>query len=417
MFTSRSWLTLGAAAFGFTCGSVAIAQQPASVSAQDTERSGVLEEVTVTARKREERLLDVPLSISAFTAKDIEEKGFKTLEDVTRAAPGVQYSQQGGQIPGRFNSAIRFRGMNVNSDSPSLQLGALFVDGIYALGGTQSIPYDDVDRIEVVKGPQSATYGRSTFGGAINYITRTPSLTKYSGSLNLSAAKFNEDDISAAFEGPIVEDKLSFRIGGRYYTRGKLFTASDGGGLGEESSKSIQGTLFFNPIDALKIKMRGFYDVDDDGPSDGGLVQGLKNDTCTGTTVTTQDPMFPIARPKNYICGAVPVLGRAISATGGFNVIDTPTTLRTPQAAIVGFPNFLIDRLVTNPYPAAVTSAPTIDHIGLIRNVFRASLSADYDLPGGYRLTAQGGYNRLRASWIRAFGLTPLGYWEGEKLD
>ena len=88
MFTSRSWLTLGAAAFGFTCGSVAIAQQPASVSAQDTERSGVLEEVTVTARKREERLLDVPLSISAFTAKDIEEKGFKTLEDVTRAAPG-----------------------------------------------------------------------------------------------------------------------------------------------------------------------------------------------------------------------------------------------------------------------------------------------------------------------------------------
>ena len=410
MFISRSWLTLGAAAMGFTCGSVAIAQQPASASAQDTERSGVLEEVTVTARKREERLLDVPLSISAFTAKDIEEKGFKNLEDVTRAAPGVQYSQQGGQIPGRFTSAIRFRGMNVNSDSPSLQLGALFVDGIYSLGGTQSIPYDDVERIEVVKGPQSATYGRSTFGGAINYITRTPSLSKYSGSLNVTAAKFSENDISAAFEGPIVEDKLSFRIGGRYYNRGKLFTASDGGGLGEESSKSIQGTLFFNPVDALKIKLRGFYDVDDDGPSTGGIVQGIRNDSCTGKTIQTQDPKVPVANPMLYVCGAVPTISQAISATGG-SVIDTPTSLRPAQAGLIGLPNYLIDNLVNRPYPTAVSSAPRIDHIGLIRNVFRASISADYELPAEYTLTLQGGYNRLRASWIRDFGLTPLGYW------
>jgi outer membrane receptor protein involved in Fe transport len=161
-----------------------------SPSAAAQEASLGLEEVIVTARKTEERLIDAPLSITAFSADDIEEKGFKTLEDVARSAPGVQYSQQGGQIPGRFTSAIRFRGMNVNSDSPSLQLGSLFVDGIYVLGGTQSIPYDDVERIEVIKGPQSATYGRSTFGGAINYITRTPSLTEYSGRLNATGANY-----------------------------------------------------------------------------------------------------------------------------------------------------------------------------------------------------------------------------------
>jgi iron complex outermembrane recepter protein len=127
----------------------------------------------LAARKTEERLLETPVSITAFSADDIEKKGFQNLEDVARSAPGVQFSHQGGQIPGRYTSAIRFRGMNVNSDSPSLQLGSLFVDGIFVLGGTQSIPYDDVERIEVIKGPQSATYGRSTFGGAINYITRT----------------------------------------------------------------------------------------------------------------------------------------------------------------------------------------------------------------------------------------------------
>lgn len=130
--------------------------------AQNADNALVLEEITVTARKTEERLIEAPLSITAFSADDIEKKGFTTLEDVARSAPGVQYSQQGGQIPGRYTSAIRFRGMNVNSDSPSLQLGSLFIDGVYVLGGTQSIPYDDVERIEVIKGPQSATYGRST---------------------------------------------------------------------------------------------------------------------------------------------------------------------------------------------------------------------------------------------------------------
>jgi outer membrane receptor protein involved in Fe transport len=112
-----------------------------------------------------------------------------------------------------------------------------------------------------------------------------------------------------------------------------------------------------------------------------------------------------------YICGAVPELGSAISATGGYNIIDTPTSLRTSQAAAVGSPNFLIDNLVNAPNPAAVSSAPAIDHIGLARNVFRASLSAEYALPADYTLVFQGGYNRLRASWIRPFGLTPLGFW------
>lgn len=409
MIKSRLWAVTGAAALGFLGAAGATAQQASTPS--DSVSGIALEEVTVTSRKFSERLLDAPLSISAFTAKDIEEKGFKTLEDVTRAAPGVQYSQQGGQIPGRYTSAIRFRGMNVNSDAPSLQLGALFVDGIFSLGGTQSIPYDDVERIEVVKGPQSATYGRSTFGGAINYITRTPSLTNYSGTLSATAANFNEQDVSGAFEGPIVNEKLAFRIGGRYYSRGKLFTATDGGGLGIESSRSIQGTLYFKPIDALRIKLRGFYDLDDDGPAAGGLVQGLRNDTCTGKTVTTQDPAFPVARPKNYICGAVPELGSAISATGGFNIIDQPTNLLTSQAALVGAPNFLVDNLVTRANPGAVSGAPAINHLGLVRNVTRASIAADYDLPGDYTLSFQAGYNRLRASWIRNFGLTPLGLW------
>ena len=84
---------------------------------QEAESSLVLEEVTVTARKTEERLIEAPLSITAFTAADIEKKGFATLEDVARSAPGVQYSNQGGQIPGRYTSAIRCRAIAAAASS------------------------------------------------------------------------------------------------------------------------------------------------------------------------------------------------------------------------------------------------------------------------------------------------------------
>ena len=381
-----------------------------SFAQNETAGALTLEEITVTARKTEERLLEAPLSITAFSAADIEKKGFATLEDVARSAPGVQYSNQGGQIPGRYTSAIRFRGMNVNSDSPSLQLGSLFIDGVFVLGGTQSIPYDDIERIEVIKGPQSATYGRSTFGGAINYITRTPSLTDYSGRVSVSSATYSDNDVSASFEGPLLKDKVSFRIGGRYYNRGAVFTATDGGGLGEESSKSVALTFNIQPNDALNIKVRGFHAIDDDGPMMGGLINGWRNDTCTGKTISTQDPRFPNASPRNYICGAVPEQGVARNIFNTTSIIDQVTTLFPRQAALNGTPNFVYDNLVARANDSRI-DVPKIDKIGLVRTVTRFSVAGTYEFGNGYEVAFQAGKNELKANWIRPFGLTPAGYW------
>ena len=121
-----------------------------------------LQEVVVTARKREESLQDIPIAISAISADRMERQGITRLEELTLQVPGVQFHPLGLSIPGRVNSSIRFRGMDVNSQVPTFQLGTLFVDGLYVLGGTSSIPLDDVERVEVVKGPQSAYFGRNT---------------------------------------------------------------------------------------------------------------------------------------------------------------------------------------------------------------------------------------------------------------
>ena len=378
--------------------------------AQADDSSLVLEEITVTARKTTERLLDAPLSITAFSAAAIEEKGLRGLEDIASLAPGVQYSAQGGQIPGRYNSAIRFRGMNVNSSSPSLQLGSLFVDGVYVLGGTHSIPLDDVERIEVIKGPQSATYGRSTFGGAINYITKAPSLTEWSRKASLSAAEYEDYEISGRIEGPIIQDKLGVSIGARLYDRGGVEKTSDGGQLGKEKSKTVSVALNFQPVDSFNLKLRAFQGEDNDGVARGGLVNGFTNDSCTGTKVATQDPKFPIASPKRYVCGAVPELGSALNIFGKPAVLDQVTTLFPSLAASIGKPSFVYDNLVLKPNDSRV-DVPALDRAGLIRKLERYSAIATFDFAGGYQLVAQASSNTEEANWIRSFGLTGLGAW------
>jgi iron complex outermembrane receptor protein len=137
-------------------------------------------EIIVTARKKEESLQDTPVAITAFTEQAIEEAAFTSLADVSLQTPGFQFNSQGGQEPGRYNTQLRFRGMNTSQFSPSFATGALFIDGVYVLNGGTSVSLLDVERIEVIKGPQSAQFGRNTFGGAVNFVTRTPSVTDHS---------------------------------------------------------------------------------------------------------------------------------------------------------------------------------------------------------------------------------------------
>ncbi|MBL8627982.1 MAG: TonB-dependent receptor [Rhodospirillaceae bacterium] len=399
-FKSRSVTSTALSAVAISAVALALATP---VSAQVA-----LEEIVVTARKREERLQEIPIAISAFSADQIQRAGITKLEDLTLKVAGVQFHSLGLAIPGRVNSSIRFRGMDVNSQVPTFQLGTLFVDGIYVLGGTHSIPLDDVERVEVVKGPQSAYFGRNTFGGAINYIMKTPSTQELTGEVNASAATYDDFDVSAAIDGPLVQDKLGVRLGGRLYSKGNMWTASDGGALGEESSKSLQGTLYATPTDNLSIKLRAFYDHDADGPPAGGAIPGRLNDTCTGLTLTTKTGQT--IRPVRFPCGKVPEQGTAISALNTTKIIDSNTSARS----VVGFvnsgdPDWLMKNIIQRSQPAALAGkVPTLEGIELERNIERYSGNMQYEFDGGMTATVQGGYNKQAASWVRDFAFTAL---------
>ena len=161
-----------AAMLAFTAGSHLSAQQSVEADAD----FAVLEEVVVTARKTSEQLLDVPLAITAFTAEAIESRGISNLDDVAAFTPGLTFSN----VLGEFLPAPVIRGVAPIDIFGELNT-AIFLDGVY-VAGREGINFNqlDLERIEVVKGPQAALYGRNAFSGAINYVTARPS-NEFSG--------------------------------------------------------------------------------------------------------------------------------------------------------------------------------------------------------------------------------------------
>lgn len=180
----------------------------APVMAQDP--SFALEEIVVTARKREERLLDVPDAITAFTATAIERSGLRSVNDVSALVPNFSIVQ--GQQPGTEFINMRGVGQIRNGEPPV----AMVIDGVQLSSGYQ-ITQDlfDVERIEVLKGPQGSVYGRNALGGAINITTRMPT-NELEGGVRASYGTGRDWRASANISGPIVEDRLLVRLSGSF---------------------------------------------------------------------------------------------------------------------------------------------------------------------------------------------------------
>ncbi len=361
--------------------------QAPTLSAQ--EGAEPLQEITVTARKRDETLFEVPVAISAFTEKDLVNSGAKGLEDVASLTAGFQFFNQGNQVPGRYNTQLQFRGLTTAQFSPSFATGALFIDGIYILNGGTSIALMDLERVEVIKGPQAAYFGRNTFGGAVNLITRDPNLTEFSGDAEVTLSGRQNNDFSVFVEGPLIEDRLAFSLSGRLYDKRGQWTATDGGRLGDEKTRTVNGVLLWQPIDTLSLKLRYAYSEDRDGPAAQGFISGILNDSCTGLTIdTVQGPR----QPKRYVCGRVPDMNSARVFTG--KIVSSNTII----------PDSVIAAGQINP-ATLVAGAPQVTQVGMKRNTERLSLAANYEL-GEYNLALTAARNEQEANWIRDYDMT-----------
>ncbi len=215
-----------------------------------------LEEIVVTARKRDESLLDIPLTISAFSAEQIERAGYTTIADLVNAVPGVNYESY--EAEGRGDSPS-FRGVSTNTGDPTLQNSSKFIDGVYVSGSLYTVMLDNVERVEVTKGPQSALFGRASFSGAINYITKKPT-NDFQGNLRLSIAEENEYQVSGSLSGPIAEDKVLFRVSAGTFSQGSPYTnITNGAKMGQQDIDSISATLRLTPSEQFTADLMVSY--------------------------------------------------------------------------------------------------------------------------------------------------------------
>ncbi len=300
----------------------ALGQLPSVVSAQE------LEEIIVTARKTEETLQNAPVAVSAFTAQTIQDKGIVDVNDLAQFTTGLSFAQAFGRTTDR--PVIRGQSNVLAGVQFGVESGtAYFIDGVYFPGDVQSLDLGAFERIEVIKGPQSALYGRNTYAGAINFITPAPS-DDIEATVRATFAQYGEQDYSFAVGDSFFDKRFGARVFARSYSYDGEYTNTLTRQLvGSESTESVGLTLQWQPIDDLKFIANGLYREDDDGPL-ALFLQGASANNCkpgyrsqryrdTNPSPTVTTPGF---NANQYYCGVIPpgivaLNTDPIPATGG----------------------------------------------------------------------------------------------------
>ena len=311
-----------------------------------------LEEIVVTSRKREESLLDIPVAVTAITAVDIEQRGIKDMSGIADFTPGLNF--EGLQVVrnDRRQNVFIVRGVSPDGPAAHRNTTEAFLDGAAIANGAVA-GLTDIERVEIIKGPQSAYFGRSTFAGAINYITKTPS-NEWNGRVTAEGGRFDSVEFTAAIEGPVVEDKLAFRLAGRFYdTDGQYINAANPTQkLGERTTKSLSATLYATPSDNFTAKAYFTLWKDDDGPG--------------AQVVFNPVPPAFNCNPGvlQWICGEVP----------------KPTADQIAQNTVV-IP-FVQENLIENGADFnLIFDPPFNEDFGFERHAWHSNLTLDYTIP------------------------------------
>ena len=238
------------------------------------------DEIIVTARRQAESLIEVPAAVSAFSEDNIENLGIQSVDDIARHTAGFSFSNAFGRTTER--PVIRGAANILAGVQFGVEAGAAyFVDGVYYSGDLQALDIRNVERVEVVKGPQSALYGRNTYSGAINFISRRPSQNGFEGHAEAIAAEDGEFQLYGRLSTALKEDMAGISVSGRYYTYdgdSAWINGVDGTQLGAEESFNLNGTLDIKSGKASFIGRMG-YTEDDDGPRPFALI-GTEQNNC-----------------------------------------------------------------------------------------------------------------------------------------
>ena len=247
------------ATVALTLSAASLLAAPRALAANAAADTG-LDEVVVTARRREESLEKVPVSATVLTAKNLEAQGVRDASDLARFVPNLTFDQGTGNTGGSANAQIFIRGVGQQDFLFTTDPGVgIYIDGVYfprALGSILDLL--DVERVEVLRGPQGTLFGKNTIGGAINIISRAPA-NEFSAEIDGTLGNLHRREIRAVVDVPIVDDRLAAKVAFLRRTRDGITERDAGDPLGNINRDAAQGVLRWKASDSLTVTLSGDY--------------------------------------------------------------------------------------------------------------------------------------------------------------
>ena len=223
-----------------------------------------LEQIVVTARRREEALQSVPAAVTALTFTQLRELQLQGAADLQRVVSNTTMTDESSIISGTLTAFIR----GIGTD-PGFQQGVgIYIDDMYLQSplATDIAVYSDVDRIEVIKGPQGNLYGRNTIGGAIKYVTRDPG-DDVQANLEIRGGQYDLRQWTGDFSGPLIPGTLYGDVGFFWKGRDGFQTnLYDGQKLGSIDQRAVHAVLKWDAAEGISIKFGGSYSLDQSHP-------------------------------------------------------------------------------------------------------------------------------------------------------
>ena len=242
----------------------------------------LLEEVIVTARKREELLQETPVSISAFSQEQLLVMGIANTRDLEQSVPGLSFSEQGNKAP-----AIFIRGVGQKEASAALDPGVgVYINSIYIpRTDSQLLDVMDTESVQVLRGPQGTLFGKNNTGGALLVTTVSPHTEGYEGQVSTRLGNHGRADFKGAVNIPLVEGTLAARLGLNKTKRdGYMESLFNGQDYGDENRYGATARVLWTPTDTFSADLFYYYSkIKENG---GGLTCVLQNPGATFNTFT-----------------------------------------------------------------------------------------------------------------------------------
>lgn len=277
------------------------------VEAETPPMAQVDGDIVVTARKREERLQDVPISITAATGDKLEQMGISNVTELDSITPGLNSSVAVGFV------SYYLRGVGSSTTIPGVENAvATYIDGVYIARPTSALQQlQNLERVEVLRGPQGTLFGRNATGGLVNIVTRKPSDT-FEGSLRLTLANAAVVEGTGYISAPLADSvAASIAVAGRHQGNGYGTNLTDGSDLYATDYINVRGQLKIDLSDSLSLLLTGYYNFTDSSVSAAfSIPAGARPATANGgvlTDGTTVGPARFTTAPRDKFANGSPL--------------------------------------------------------------------------------------------------------------